>query len=112
MGRETSKLISDMSSNAFEVKFNQIDINKAKAQTANKTENYLDGKKRAYEDVMYQSIIDSTEEYFEMKQIANQNHIKQIVESDRFEALVSDIAIYKTASDRRLRQRAIENIIN
>ena len=46
MGKVTSKLISDMSSNAFEVKFNQIDINKAKEQTHEKTSVYLESKRK------------------------------------------------------------------
>ncbi len=53
MGRETSKLISDLSSNAFEVKFNQIDINKAEEQTFAKTNSYLENKKKTYMDVLH-----------------------------------------------------------
>jgi hypothetical protein len=76
MGRETSKLISDLSSNAFEVKYNQIDINKAEEQTFAKTNSYLENKKKTYMDVLHQSIIDAAEEYFDMKLINNQAHIQ------------------------------------
>ena len=71
MGKVTSKLISDMSSNAFEVKFNQIDINKAKEQTHEKTSVYLESKRKTYNDVLQQNIIETAEEYFEIKQISD-----------------------------------------
>jgi len=112
MGRETSKLISDISSNAFEVKFNQIDIDKASEKNMNYTTSYLKMKRNAYIDVMYHDLLDNVENFFEIKKISNQDKIHKIVSSESFQNVINNIATIKNSKDHALRERAIDNIIN
>jgi hypothetical protein len=48
MGRLTSLLISNLSSNAFEVKFNNVDINKTDYETVIGAEKFEVIKQKAY----------------------------------------------------------------
>jgi hypothetical protein len=76
MGRLTSLLISNLSSNAFEVKFNNVDINKTDNETVRGAEKFEEIKQKAYQEALYQDVIDEVARFFEIKQITNQLQIK------------------------------------